>query len=152
MEINAYQRKQVILKLHDILGELKGCTVALMGLAFKQNTDDMRDAPSINIAEYCQKHGAQVRAYDPVAMHVARHAMPYVEMAPDPYSLVQDADAVIVVTPWNEFMQLDMARIKNAMRTPVMIDGRNLYDPAEMRQLGFTYRGIGRGYNDTIHE
>jgi UDPglucose 6-dehydrogenase len=152
MEINAYQRKQVILKLHDILGELKGCTVALLGLAFKQNTDDMREAPSINIAEYCQKQGAQVRAYDPVAMHVAKHTIPYVEMAPDPYSLVQNADAVIVVTPWNEFMQLDMARIKNAMRTPVMIDGRNLYDPGEMRELGFTYRGIGRGYNDTIHE
>jgi UDPglucose 6-dehydrogenase len=68
---------------------------------------------------------------------------------PDSYTLVKDADAVIVVTPWNEFMQLDMARIKKAMRTPVMIDGRNLYNPAEMRELGFTYRGIGRGYNGT---
>jgi UDPglucose 6-dehydrogenase len=149
MEINAYQRKLVMLKLHEILGDLKGRTVALLGLAFKQNTDDMRDAPSITIAEYCQKQGAAVRGYDPVAMNVAKNVMPYVEMMPDSYTLVKDADAVIVVTPWNEFMQLDMARIKKAMRTPVMIDGRNLYNPAEMRELGFTYRGIGRGYNGT---
>jgi UDPglucose 6-dehydrogenase len=152
MEINAFQRKQAVLKLHEIIGELKGKTIALLGLAFKQNTDDMRDAPSISIAEYCQKQGAAVRAYDPVAMNVAKHLLPFVEMAPDPYELVKGADAVIVVTPWNEFMQLDMLRLKGAMRQPVMIDGRNLYDPAEMREAGFTYRGIGRGYNGTTHE
>jgi UDPglucose 6-dehydrogenase len=73
-------------------------------------------------------------------------------MAPDPYELVKGADAVIVVTPWNEFMQLDMLRLKGAMRQPVMIDGRNLYDPAEMREVGFAYRGIGRGYNGITHE
>jgi UDPglucose 6-dehydrogenase len=149
MEINAYQRKHVLLKLREILGDLKGCTIALLGLAFKQNTDDMREAPSISIAEFCQKQGATVRGYDPVAMNVAKSVMPYVEMMPDPYALVKDADAVIVVTPWNEFKQLDMVRVKNAMRQPIMIDGRNLYDPADMRELGFTYRGVGRGYNGT---
>jgi UDPglucose 6-dehydrogenase len=152
MEINAFQRKQAVLKLHEIIGELKGKTIALLGLAFKQNTDDMRDAPSISIAEYCQKQGATVRGYDPVAMNVAKHLLPFVEMAPDPYELVKGADAVIVVTPWNEFMQLDMLRLKGAMRQPVMIDGRNLYDPAEMREVGFAYRGIGRGYNGITHE
>jgi UDPglucose 6-dehydrogenase len=152
MEINTYQRKHVMLKLHDILGDLKGKTIALLGLAFKQNTDDMREAPSITIAEACQKQGAKVRGYDPVAMDVAKQVMPFVEMTPDPYSLVQGADAVIVVTPWNEFMQLDMAQIKDAMRTPVMIDGRNLYDPAVMANIGFTYRGIGRGYNGAHHD
>ncbi len=147
MDINAYQRKHVLLKLHELLDGLEGKTVALLGLAFKQNTDDMRDAPSITIAEYCADHGALVRGYDPVAMEVAQSIMPYMEMARDSYSLVEDADAVVVLTPWNEFMQLDMERIKSAMKQPIMIDGRNLYDPAEMRALGFTYRGIGRGYN-----
>jgi UDPglucose 6-dehydrogenase len=152
MEINAFQRKQAVLKLHETIGDLAGKTIALLGLAFKQNTDDMREAPSITIADYCQKQGAVVRGYDPVAMTVAKHVMPFVEMTQDPYELVKGADAVIVVTPWNEFMQLDMPRLKSAMRQPVMIDGRNLYDPAEMREAGFIYRGIGRGYNGTTHE
>ncbi len=149
MDINAYQRKHVLLKLHELLDGLEGRTIALLGLAFKQNTDDMREAPSITIAEYLNDQGATVRGYDPVAMNVAKTMMPYVQMMKDPYELVKDVDAVIVLTPWNEFMQLDMTRIKEAMRTPVMIDGRNLYDPAEMRALGFEYRGIGRGYNGT---
>jgi UDPglucose 6-dehydrogenase len=147
MDINSYQRKHVILKLHELLDGLENKTIALLGLAFKQNTDDMREAPSITIADYCEEHGATVRGYDPAAMEVAKGIMPYMEMAPNPYSLVEGADAVITLTPWNEFMQLDMARIKSAMRHPFMIDGRNLYDPAEMRALGFTYCGIGRGYN-----
>jgi UDPglucose 6-dehydrogenase len=148
MDINAYQRKHVLLKLQELLGEsLKGRTIALLGLAFKQNTDDMRDAPSITIAQALHDKGAVVRGYDPVAMDVAKGLMSYVEMAKDSYDLVKGVDAVIVMTPWNEFMQLDMQQIKNAMKTPIMIDGRNLYDPAAMKALGFQYRGIGRGYD-----
>jgi UDPglucose 6-dehydrogenase len=148
MDINAYQRKHVLLKLQELLGEsLKGRTIALLGLAFKQNTDDMRDAPSITIAQALHDKGAVVRGYDPVAMDVAKGLIPYVEMAKDSYDLVKGVDAVIVMTPWNEFMQLDMQQIKNAMKTPIMIDGRNLYDPAAMKALGFQYRGIGRGYD-----
>jgi len=147
MDINDFQRKNVLLKLHEILDGLAGKTIALLGLAFKQNTDDMREAPSITIANYLHEHGATVRGYDPVAMDVARGVMPFVQMAKDTYELVQGADAVVVLTPWNEFMQLDMECIRNAMRRPVMIDGRNLYDPAKMRELGFEYRGMGRGYN-----
>ena len=147
MDINAYQRKHVILKLLELLDRLEGKSIALLGLAFKQNTDDMREAPSISIADYCHEHGATVRGYDPVAMQVAKTVMPFMDMAKDAYDLVQGADAVVVLTPWNEFMQLDMARIQKSMRTPVMIDGRNLYEPGEMRALGFHYRGIGRGYN-----
>lgn len=146
MDINAYQRKLVILKLHDLLNGLQGKTIALLGLAFKQNTDDMREAPSLAIADYCNNHGAIVRGYDPVAMDVAKSMMPYVEMATDAYDLAEDSDALVVLTPWNEFMQLDLQRIKHAMRTPIMIDGRNLYEPETMRALGFEYRGIGRGY------
>jgi UDPglucose 6-dehydrogenase len=147
MDINAYQRKLVILKVHELLGEVKERTIALLGLAFKQNTDDMREAPSITIAEYMHNHGAKVRGYDPVAMEVAKGNMPFMAMAKNPYELAQGADALVVMTPWNEFMQLDMQRIRNSMRTPVLVDGRNLYDPAVMHQLGFAYRGIGRGYN-----
>ncbi len=148
MDINAYQRKHVLLKLQELLGDtLKGRTVALLGLAFKQNTDDMRDAPSITIAQALHDKGAVVRGYDPVAMDVAKGLMPYVEMAKDSYDLVKGVDAVIALTPWNEFIQLDMLQIKSAMKTPILIDGRNLYDPAAMRALGFQYRGIGRGYD-----
>ena len=150
MDINSYQRKHVIQKVNQLLGDLDKKTVALLGLAFKQNTDDMRDAPSIVIANYLHNHGAIVRGYDPVAMDAAQAVMPYLELATDAYDLAKGADAVIVLTPWNEFMQLDMDRIKQVMHTPIMIDGRNLYDPAEMRKLGFEYRGVGRGYDTAI--
>ncbi|MCZ2097552.1 MAG: UDP-glucose/GDP-mannose dehydrogenase family protein, partial [Anaerolineae bacterium] len=128
MEINAFQRKLVILKVHELLDGVKDKTVALLGLAFKQDTDDMREAPSLTIAEYLHERGATVRGYDPVAMDVAKRVLPYVEMCGDSYELAQGADALIVLTPWNEFKQLDMEKIKSAMRQPVLIDGRNLYD------------------------
>lgn len=147
MEINDFQRRHAILKLHELLDGMKGRTIALLGLAFKQNTDDMREAPAITIGDYLHEHGATVRGYDPVAMEYAKRVMPYLEVASDPYKLVDGADAVIVMTPWNEFKNLDMARVHKAMKTPVMIDGRNLYDPADMREMGFTYRAFGRGYN-----
>ncbi len=148
MDINAYQRKHVLIKLHELLGDdLKGKVIGLLGLAFKQNTDDMREAPSITVGDYCHEEGATVRGYDPVARETALHVMPYLELTDSAYELAEGADALVVLTPWNEFMQLDMARIKEAMRTPVLIDGRNLYEPAQMRELGFQYRGIGRGYN-----
>ena len=148
MDINAYQRKHVVIKLHELLGDdLEGKVIGLLGLAFKQNTDDMREAPSITIGDYCHEEGAIVRGYDPVARETALRVMPYLELTDNAYQLAEGADALVVLTPWNEFMQLDMARVKEAMRTPVLIDGRNLYEPAKMRELGFQYRGIGRGYN-----
>jgi UDPglucose 6-dehydrogenase len=146
MEINAAQRKRVVLKLEEIWGSVKDKTVALLGLAFKENTDDMRESPAITIADYLHGRGAKVRGYDPVAMDEAKHIMPYLETAKDSYDLAQGADAIIVLTPWNEFKQLDMQRIKATMRQPILIDGRNLYDPDKMKALGFTYRGVGRGY------
>ncbi|MBN1680427.1 MAG: UDP-glucose/GDP-mannose dehydrogenase family protein [Anaerolineae bacterium] len=147
MEINDYQRRHVLLKLHDVLGDFKGRIIGLLGLAFKQNTDDMREAPSTTIGDYLSEHGATVRGYDPAARDAAKRVMPYLELVNNPYELVKGADAVVVLTPWNEFKQLDGQRVKEAMRTPVMIDGRNLYEPAAMRELGFVYHGIGRGYN-----
>ena len=154
MEINYDQRKRIINHLRDILGTLRGKTVGLLGLAFKPNTDDMRDAPSINLARLLLAEGAHVKAYDPVATETAKNAMKDISVTycKDPYEVAEDADAVILVTEWNEFKQLDMERMKGLMRQPVLMDGRNIYDPARMRELGFVYRGVGRGHNGGLVE
>lgn len=147
MEINDFQRRQVILKLEEIWGgSVQGKVVGLLGLAFKQNTDDMREAPSITVAEHLHNHGAIVRGYDPVAMDNAKKILPFVQMMENSYKLADGADALIVLTPWNEFKNLDMLRVCKSLRQPILIDGRNLYDPVEMVAVGFQYRGIGRGY------
>ncbi len=148
MEINSYQRRAVVHKLEQALGNLRGKTIGLLGLAFKPNTDDMREAPSAHIARMLQTAGARVRAYDPVAMKVAAREVPAVELAENAYALAEGCDALVVVTEWNEFKQLDLARIRELMDRPVLIDGRNIYDPATMEELGFYYRGVGRGYED----
>ena len=148
MEINAYQRRSVARKLEEMLGDLRGKTIGLLGLAFKPNTDDMRDAPSITIARALQAAGAHVRGYDPVAMKVAAQVMPGVELVEDAYTLARGCDALVVVTEWNEFKNLDLTRYRDLMNQPVLVDGRNIYEPALMRELGFTYRGMGRGYED----
>jgi UDPglucose 6-dehydrogenase len=144
MDINRDQRMLVIDKLREALDELNERTIGLLGLAFKPNTDDLRDAPSLDIARVLVAAGAHVRAYDPAAMDGARVKLPDVEYAHDAYAVAAGADALVVVTEWNEFRQLDMARVKASMRRPVIVDGRNIYDPVAMRGLGFTYRGIGR--------
>ncbi|GAB4469392.1 MAG: UDP-glucose/GDP-mannose dehydrogenase family protein [Anaerolineales bacterium] len=148
MEINDDRRRLAIKRLRELVGDLHGTTIGLLGLSFKPNTDDMRDAPSVTIADLLTKAGANVRAYDPVAMPVARTILPQVEMCRDPYELAEGCDALMVVTDWNEFKQLDFARIKNLMKRAILVDGRNIYDPKTMKQLGFRYRGLGRGYND----
>jgi len=147
MDINHVQRKQIIIKLQDMLGDLKGKTIAILGLAFKENTDDIRVSPSLDIAEMLHELGAVVRGYDPVAMENVSRFAPYIQLAEDAYDLVRGCDGVVVATPWNEFKSLDMERIKGLMRQPVMVDGRNLYEPARLKELGFHYRGVGRGYN-----
>ncbi len=147
MEINDDRRPMAVNRLAEMLGGLSGKVIGMLGLSFKPNTDDMRDAPSITISNGLLAAGATVRAYDPVAMDAARPLMPKVEMYPDPYSLSEGCDALIVVTEWNEFKQLDFPRIRELMRTPVLFDGRNIYDPVVMKQFGFVYRGVGRGYN-----
>jgi UDPglucose 6-dehydrogenase len=144
---NYDRRKMVVRQVEEMVGGLKGKTIGLLGLAFKPNTDDMREAPSVDIAQGFMEAGAAVHAYDPVAMDNARHHLPSVVMVDDPYKLAAKCDALVVVTEWNEFKNLDLARIHDAMKTPVLFDGRNVYEPKEMRALGFTYRGIGRGFN-----
>lgn len=147
MTVNSLRRGMMVNRLKNIAGDLNGKTIGLLGLAFKWNTDDMRDAPSVDIAEDLLKEGARVRAFDPVAMDSAREILPNVEMAKDAYELADGADALIVVTEWNEFKNLDLDRLRLSMRQPVILDGRNIYQPGQMRSLGFTYQGIGRGYS-----
>ncbi|MDI6770636.1 MAG: UDP-glucose/GDP-mannose dehydrogenase family protein [Anaerolineales bacterium] len=145
MEVNYDRRKETIKHVEALLSGLKGKTVGLLGLAFKPNTDDMREAPSLDIVAGFIQAGATVRAFDPVAMEVARGILPAVEMYADPYEMAKGCDALVVVTEWNEFKQLDLERIKGLLKQPVIFDGRNIYEPVKMKALGFTYRGIGRG-------
>jgi UDPglucose 6-dehydrogenase len=144
MDINRDQRMLAIDKLRECLETLQERVIGLLGLAFKPNTDDLREAPSLDIAKVLLAAGAQVRAFDPAAMERTRVLLPDVEYMADAYDLAAGADAIVIVTEWNEFRHLDMSRVKQLMRRPVIVDGRNIYDPATMKDLGFTYRGIGR--------
>jgi UDPglucose 6-dehydrogenase len=145
-DINRDQRMSVIHKLRSLLGSLEGATIGVLGLSFKPNTDDMRDSPAVDVINLLLADGAHVRAYDPVSMPSAGRMLTGVSFCPNAYAAATDADSLVVVTEWNEFKQLDMERLKSVMRQPVLVDGRNIYQPEEMRRLGFTYRGIGRGY------
>ena len=145
MDVNYERRKTAVEHVKAMVGgSLQGKTIGLLGLAFKPNTDDMRDAPAIDIAQELNAAGAVVRGYDPVAMEVARGILPAVEMVSDPYTLATGCDAVMVITEWNEFKQLDLSKLKGLLKSPVIYDGRNIYDPATVRALGYTYRAIGR--------
>ncbi|MCS6818062.1 MAG: UDP-glucose/GDP-mannose dehydrogenase family protein [Blastocatellia bacterium] len=143
---NAYQRRVVIEKLRAVLGSLKGRTIGLLGLAFKPNTDDIRDAPSMTIARVLQDEGARVKVYDPVAMENAKAEHPDLALsyATDPIDLARECDALVLVTEWEEFRQLDLAALRRVMRGDVLLDGRNLFDPERARRAGFTYLGMGR--------
>ena len=148
VNVNYDRRKAVAKHVEELLGgSLKGKMIGMLGLAFKENTDDMRDAPSVDISNALVAAGAKVRGYDPVARQVAAPLMPAVEIFDDAYKMAQDCDALIVVTPWNEFKQLDLEKIKDLLKSPIIYDGRNIYDPAVMREMGFSYRAIGRGWN-----
>ncbi|UCC77705.1 MAG: UDP-glucose/GDP-mannose dehydrogenase family protein, partial [Anaerolineales bacterium] len=145
MEINYDQRKRVIIKLRECLGTLRGNVIGVLGLSFKPDTDDIRDAPSIDIVRFLQQEGARVRAYDPVSVDNARRVLGDVSFYDSPYALAEGADALILMTEWNEFKHLDMQRIARSMRQAVLIDARNVYDPSKLRALRFKYRGVGRG-------
>ena len=147
MDVNYDRRKDALDKIKELTGGVKGKTIGLLGLAFKPNTDDMRDAPSIDIAQALTAGGAKVRGYDPVAMDVAGPMLPAVEMFDDPYSMSKGCDALMVITEWNEFKQLDLEKVKGLLKSAIIFDGRNIYEPEMMKELGFKYRGMGRGFN-----
>jgi len=145
MEINRDVRRTFIAKLRAELGSLEGKTIGVLGLAFKPNTDDLRDAPALELIHLLQHEGAKTRTYDPAAMGNARQFLGEdVYFARDPYDAAAGCDALALVTEWNEFKELDMRRIRASMRTPVLLDGRNIYDPDEMVRTGFRYFGMGR--------
>ncbi|MCC7447492.1 MAG: UDP-glucose/GDP-mannose dehydrogenase family protein [Anaerolineae bacterium] len=146
VDINKTQRRQIVLKLREMLGTLDKKVIGLLGLAFKENTDDIRESPALHIADMLHNQNAVVRGYDPVAAENVSREAPYIQLCKDPYELATGCDALVVATPWNEFKSLDMARICESMKQPVMVDGRNLYDPSLMRSVGFQYRGVGRGF------
>ncbi len=144
IEVNRRQRLAMMPKIEKLVGNLEGKTIAVLGLAFKPETDDMREAPAIDIINGLLKRGASVRAYDPVAMKEAAGALPGIEYASDEYATVKDADALVFVTEWNQFRALDMKRIRDLMKSAKVADLRNIYDPEDMRELGFEYVGVGR--------
>jgi UDPglucose 6-dehydrogenase len=144
--VNARQRKQVISKLQRDLHTLKGKRVSLLGLAFKPNTDDLRGAPSLEIARALDSLGAKVIGYDPVAGKAAARSLPALKVVFDPYEALEAAHAAIVVTEWEEFRSLDLKRAASVMEPPkLLVDGRNALDPGAVREGGLLYRGFGRG-------
>ncbi len=145
VKVNDDQTAYFMGKLEQAIGGFAGKMLGVLGLAFKPNTDDMRDAKSIEIIQHLLRAGATVRAFDPIANEKARKVLPQIEYADNAYDAALGADAVVLVTEWNEFKFLNLERLKVSMRGNVLFDGRNIYDPARMRKLGFHYYGIGRG-------
>ncbi len=142
---NEKQKKALVAKAVKHFGTLDGKTFAVWGLAFKPKTDDMREAPSVEIIEGLTGKGAKVRAFDPVAMEVARrHLKDRCTLVERPYDALEGVDALFVVTEWNEFRNVDFSRMKALMKQPVVFDGRNIFSPSKLREAGFTYYGIGR--------
>jgi len=145
MDINRNQRRRIIFKLRKALGNLNEKVIGVLGISFKPNTDDIREAPALEIIHLLQNEGAQVKAYDPQAMGNATEMIKNLTLCENPYQVAENADALILATEWNEFRQIDFERIYKAMNQPIIMDGRNLWDPDRLRELGFTYFGVGRG-------
>jgi len=144
MDINHDQRRLVVTKLTSILGSLRGCTIGILGLAFKPNTDDMREAPSIALITALQDMGAKVQAYDPAGLEQSKSTLSDVAYCDGPYACAQDADALVIVTEWEQFRALDFNRLRDIMAAPVIVDLRNIYPPEEVTSRGFIYYSVGR--------
>lgn len=143
--INEEARIRIVEKAKKLLGgNVENKTIGILGLSFKPDTDDMRYAPSITVINKLQSMGAKIKAYDPIAIANAKKLLKNVEFVQSAYSAAEDSDLLILITEWNEFRQLDLKKIKNMMKNPILLDGRNIYDPSEIRGMGFTYVGVGR--------
>ncbi|MBU90465.1 UDP-glucose 6-dehydrogenase [Candidatus Woesearchaeota archaeon] len=142
--INIYQRKHFVEKIEEALNGLEGKILGVLGLSFKPNTDDMRLAPSIDIIHQLQSKKALIKAYDPRAMDNAKNILKDITYCRDPYEVCKDADALLILTEWKEFQSLDLRRIKNYLKNPIIVDGRNMYDPKRMAAQGFNYYSVGR--------
>jgi len=142
--INQRQREKLVRKIEQAVWNLKGKTIGILGLSFKPDTDDVRDAPAIDVIQAIQKEGAKVRATDPAAIENAKGMINHVEFCKEPYETARGADCLVILTEWPEFKKLDLKKIKRLMSTPVIVDGRNLFDPKTMQKAGFRYISVGR--------
>jgi UDPglucose 6-dehydrogenase len=144
-EINRQAMLGIVGKANKLLdGKIAGKTIGILGLSFKPDTDDMRDAPSVVVINELLEIGAKIKAYDPIAMNNAKRILKNVDFQTDPYGVAKDGDILIIMTEWNEFRQLDLEKIKKCMRNPILLDGRNIYDPQKLKEIGFRYIGVGR--------
>ncbi len=146
--VNEQQKQSLLPKIQKCVGDLHGKKIALLGLSFKPKTDDIRDAPSITIINQLLAAGASIRAYDPIAMEAMKKYYPQITYCQDAYETAKDASCLVIVTEWDEFRYLDLKRIKEGIKVPCIVDGRNIYDQEEARALGFQYIGVGRGNNE----
>lgn len=144
IDANHRQRDAMIPKIESLVGDLRDKTIAVLGLAFKPQTDDMRESPAIKIINTLTSRGAAVRAFDPVAMDEAKKCLPDITYSHDEYDAIDGADALVIITEWNQFRALDMERVKQLLKAPKVADLRNIYEPEDMRELGFEYIGVGR--------
>jgi UDPglucose 6-dehydrogenase len=144
IEVNEEQKQRMVTKIKERVGDLRGKTIGVLGLAFKPNTDDIRESSSIAIIKSLLALGATVKAFDPAAVEGTRAILPEVEFGEDAYDVARGADALVVATEWNQFRRLDLDRIRSLLKRPIFIDLRNVYDPAQMKRVGFDYCGVGR--------
>jgi UDPglucose 6-dehydrogenase len=144
VEVNDAQPARMVAKIRDVLGTLHGKKVGFLGLSFKPNTDDIRESPAIRIIQSLLGEGSRIRAYDPVAVAEARKLLPTVEMGTDAYDTAAGCDALVLATEWNQFRNLDLLRLKGLLKEPILIDLRNVYEPEDLRRLGFRYTAVGR--------
>ena len=144
IEANERQRDAMIPKIEKLVGDLSGKKLGVLGLSFKPETDDMRESPAIDIINAVKAKGATVKAFDPVAMDEAKHCVEGIEFAEDEYDAIEGADALVIITEWNQFRALDMERVKQLLKAPKIADLRNIYEPEDMREMGFEYVGVGR--------
>jgi UDPglucose 6-dehydrogenase len=142
--VNDDQRYLMVDKVDNAAGGLKGKTIALLGLTFKPDTDDLREAPALDMAREFMKRGARIRAYDPVAMQLAARVLDGATYCPDVFDALRDADIAVFSTEWNEFRDLDLVKVKKLMKSAVIVDCRNIYEPLRMKEYGFTYHSVGR--------
>ncbi len=143
-KINENQKKVFVKKIEEAIWNINSKTIGVLGLSFKPNTDDMRFAPSLDIIEDLQSHGAKIKAFDPHAMTKARALLKDVTFCKDPYAVCKDSDCVVILTEWDEFKELDLKKVKKLLNQPIVVDGRNIYDPKKMKVLGFRYYSMGR--------
>ncbi len=144
VDANEKQRQAMIPKIEKLIGDFSGKEIGVLGLSFKPETDDMRESPAIDIIKEMQSRGAKIKAYDPVAMDEAKKKLPDIVYVNNEYEAIEGADALVIITEWNQFRALDMEKVKRLLKSPKIADLRNIYEPSDMRELGFEYIGVGR--------